>query len=186
MKWPVRYVWVAMLVCCGIGIVISVQRASAQNDAAGQTPGKIAVFNRKIVFDNYNKREVEWKALEDQKIGLQAEIDKLREEVNAGRKKLREDKTLTEQQRQELTDKVAADDRNYQDRWRRAQGEIDDKSDTFFSSILGQIDAGVREFGAAQHFKIILDSDPKAGTPVLYFAGSIDITEEVIRYLNGK
>jgi Skp family chaperone for outer membrane proteins len=175
-----------MLACCGIGTAVSVQRAAAQNDATGPTPGKIAVFNRKTVFDNYKKREVEWKALEDQKTSLQAEIDKLREDVNAGRKKLREDKTLTEQQKQELTDKVTADERNYEDRWRRAQGEIDDKSGKFFSSILGQIDAGVREFGAAKNFKIILDSDPKAGTPVLYFAGSIDITEDVIKYLNGK
>ncbi|NUM56829.1 MAG: OmpH family outer membrane protein [Candidatus Hydrogenedentes bacterium] len=176
----------AAVVCVGLAAAVSVPRVSAQDEAAGKSAAKIAVINKKTVFDNYGQREAEWKALETDKENLQAEIDKLREQVNEGRKRLREDKTLTEQQRQELTDKVAAENRDYEDRWRRAQGEIDDKSNKFFDKILGQIDAGVREVGNAEGYKIIIDSDPKAGTPVLYFDPSLDITKKVTDHLNSK
>jgi len=181
-NWRLGFVVGTLLLALGAGTALSVPRASAQ----GATPAKIAVINKKTVFDNYKTRETEWKALEADKNALQAEIDKLREQVNAGRKQLREDKTLTDPQRQELVDKVAADERAYEDRWRRAQGEIDEKSDKFFSTILDQIDAGVREVGAAENYKVILDSDPKAGTPVLYFDPSLDITEKVANHLNSK
>ncbi|MBM3288614.1 MAG: OmpH family outer membrane protein, partial [Candidatus Hydrogenedentes bacterium] len=156
-KRRVGFVLGALALCCAVGIAVSVRLASAQ-DATAQKPGKIAVINKKTVFDNYKRRETDWKALETDKNTLQVEIDKLRETVNEGRKKLREDTTLTDGQRQELVDKVAADERAYEDRWRRAQGEIDQKSDTFFSKILGQIDTGVREVGAAGNYNVILDS----------------------------
>jgi Skp family chaperone for outer membrane proteins len=175
----------AACVCSGLAIAVSVQRVSAQNEAAGQ-PAKIAVINKKTVFDNYKNRATEWDALEAEKNALQKEVDALREQVNSGRKQLRENKTLTEQQRQELVDKVAADERTYEDKWRRAQGEIDEKSDKFFSRILDQINEGVRELGSAENYKIIFDSDPKAGTPVLYFDPALDITKKVTDHLNSK
>ena len=186
MKRRIGIVLSTSILCVLIGIAVSVQRASAQNASADAPHGKIAVINKKTVFDSYKERENQWKALEADKNALQSEIDKMRDQVNEGRKKLREDKTLTDQQRQELTDKIAADERDYESRWRKAQGEIDDKSDKFFSKILDQINVGVREVGTAEHYTIILDSDPKAGTPVLYFDPSLDITAKVSDHLNSK
>lgn len=169
-----------------MGVAVSVQHASAQPDTSGQKPGKIAVVNRKTVFDNYNTRATEWKALEESKNALQAELDKLRESINAAKKRLREETAMPEAQSEELKDKITADERAYEDKWRRAQGDIDDKANKFFARILGQIDTGVREVGAAENYKIIFEADPKAGTPVLYFDSSLDITEKVTGHLNRK
>ena len=184
-KWQNRYAAGAVLVCAGLAIAVSVPRVSAQDDAGGK-PEKIAVFNRKTVFDNYEARKVEEKALQDAKNSMQTELDKQREQINASRKKLREDKSLSEQQRQELADKVAADERDYEDKWRRAQGEINDQGDKFYSRILSKIDEGVRALGKAENYVVILDSDPKASTTVLYFAPSLDITEKITTHLNSK
>lgn len=181
-----KYLLLAGLLCAGLLAATTVQRAAAQNDASGQTPGRIGVVNRKMVFDAYDARKAEWDALEKEKNAQQAEIDKLREAVNAGKQKLRDDKTLTQEQSQQLAEKVDADERAYEDRWRRAQGEIDSKSDKFFSKILGSIDTGVREVGGAENYKIILEADPKAGSPVLYFDPSIDMTTKVTTHLNKK
>lgn len=173
------------VLCAGAVTAVSVGGAAAQ-DAPNALPGKIGVVNRKLVFDNFEQRKADWDALEAEKNRLQAEIDTLREAVNEGKRKLREDTTLTEAQRQALMDKVAADERTYEDRWRRAQGEIDDKSDDFFDKTLSAIDVGVRDVGAAENYRIILESDPKAGSPVLYFSPSIDLTDKVTSHLNKK
>lgn len=187
MKWLRKFSLYTGIVCAGIAAAAGLQRVSAQNDTSGQTPGRIGVVNRKAVFDAYDARKAEWDALEAEKNKLQADIDALRESVNAGRKKLREEGAkMTEEQRQQLTDKVEADARAYDDRWRRAQGEIDGKSDKFFGKILGNIDAGVKEVGGTQNYKIVLEADPKAGSPVLYFDPSLDLTEKVTAHLNKK
>ncbi|MCC6797996.1 MAG: OmpH family outer membrane protein [Candidatus Hydrogenedentes bacterium] len=178
-------------VCATVAILFVSDRASAQGEkpaATGAAPkGKIAVINKKTVFDNYTKRKAEWDKLEAEKAALQKEIDALRVQVNESRSKLREGaETLTEEQKRELVDKATADERAYEDKFRRSQGDIDDKSEKFFSVILDQISTGVREVGNAENFKIILDCDPKAGTPVLYFDPSLDITKKVTDHLNSK
>ena len=178
-------------VCATVAILFVSDRASAQGEkpaATGAAPkGKIAVINKKTVFDNYTKRKAEWDKLEAEKAALQKEIDALRVQVNESRSKLREGaETLTEEQKRELVDKATADERAYEDKFRRSQGDIDDKSEKFFSVILDQISTGVREVGNAENYKIILDCDPKAGTPVLYFDPSLDITKKVTDHLNSK
>lgn len=182
----------ATCICAGAAILLVSERASAQGEkpaaATSAAPkGKIAVINKKTVFDNYNKRKAEWDKLETEKATLQKEIDALREQVNAGRKKIREEMaTMTEEQKQALVEKVSADERAYEDKFRRSQSDIDDKSEKFFSIILDQIGAGVKEVGAADNYRIILDCDPKAGTSVLYFDPSLDITKKVTDHLNKK
>ena len=178
--------------CASAAILLVSERASAQGDKPAAAPaaapkGKIAVINKKTVFDNYNNRKTEWDKLEAEKATLQKEIDALRDQVNESRKKLREAaETLSEEQKRELVDKAAADERAYEDKFRRSQGDIDDKSEKFFSVILDQISAGVRDVGNAENYRIILDCDPKAGTPVLYFDPSLDITNKVTDHLNSK
>ncbi len=182
---------IATCICASAAILLVSERASAQGEKPATAPaapkGKIAVVNKKTVFDNYNTRKAEWDKLEAEKATLQKEIDALRDRVNESRKKLREGvEVLTDEQRQVLVDKAAADERAYEDKYRRSQSDIDDKSEKFFSIILDQIGAGVKEVGAAENYKIILDCDPKAGTSVLYFDPSLDITKKVTDHLNKK
>ncbi|MDZ4861659.1 MAG: OmpH family outer membrane protein [Candidatus Hydrogenedentes bacterium] len=178
-----KYIWSSAVVCGIAGAVLSVQGVSAQDDSG---PVRIGVVNRKTVFDDYSARKAEWGALEDEKTKLQTDIDKLRESVNTAANKLREDTTMTAEQRQEVADKLDSDRRTYEDRWRRAQGDIDSKADKFFDRILGNIDQGVRDVGALESFTIVLEADPKAGSPVLYFDPSLDLTAKVVTHLNAK
>ncbi|HRI87576.1 MAG TPA: OmpH family outer membrane protein [Candidatus Hydrogenedentes bacterium] len=183
MKWFGKYVLSGAAVCAAAVGVISVQGVSAQNDSASM---RIGVVNRKTVFDSYNTRKTEWSALESEKTKLQTEIDGLRETVNAAAKKLREDTTMTSEQRQQLAEKIDSDSRSYEDRWRRAQGDIDSKADKFFSRILNNIDTGVRTVGASDGCSVVFEADPKAGSPVLYFDPSLDMTNKVVTHLNSN
>ncbi len=182
----------ATCICASAAILLVSERASAQGEksttATSAAPkSKIAVINKKTVFDNYNKRKAEWDKLEAEKATLQKEIDALRDQVNESRTKLRDAcDTLNAEQKQALDDKATADERAYEDKYRRSQGDIDQKSEKFFSVILDQIGTGVREVGTAENYKVILDCDPKAGTPVLYFDPSLDITKKVTDHLNSK
>ena len=181
----------ATCICASAAILLVSERASAQGEKPAAAPaapkGKIAVVNKKTVFDNYNTRKAEWDKLEAEKATLQKELDTLREQVNAGRKKLREElATMNDEQKQALLEKVSADERAYEDKFRRSQGDIDDKSEKFFSVILDQIGAGVREVGNAENYRIILDCDLKSGTPIIYFDPSLDITKKVTDHLNSK
>lgn len=182
LNWFSKYILTGTLVCAIAVAAISVQVVSAQNASGVQ----LGVVNRKTVFDSYNARETEWAALESEKEKLQVEIDGLREAVNTSAKKLREDTTLTAEQRQALADQIDSDRRTYEDQWRRAQGDIDSKADKFFDRILGNIDQGVRDVGAAEKYTMVLESDPKAGSPVLYFDPSLDLTSKVVTHLNAK
>ena len=164
----------------------------AQQNAAPAAPQpsagseyKIRVVNRKDVFDQYNKQKEEWKNLEAEKKSLQGEIDKLSDGITADKKKLDEDKSLTDEQKTQLRDKVESDYRTYQTEFKRLQGEIDSKSRKFFARMMEDIDKAIAEIGEAENYHLILEADPKSPTSVLYFSSTIDITSKVVAKLNG-
>ena len=161
--------------------------AQDNSDGAKANVGqyKIAVVNRKEVFDNYDKQKREWGDLEAEKKKLQDQIDQLSNTISADKKKLEDSaSTMSEEQQQQLRDKIESDYRRYQTEFKRLQGEIDSKSRKFFGRMMEDIDAAVKEIGVSENYHLIFEADSKSPTTVLYYSATIDITPEVITRLN--
>jgi Skp family chaperone for outer membrane proteins len=161
------------------------ESSGAAKASAGQF--KIAVVDRKVVFDSYDKQKREWEALELEKKTLQDQIDKLSNTITADKEKLENaSSNLSDQQKQDLRDKIESDFRKYQTEFKRLQGEIDSKSRKFFARMMEDIDAAVKEIGVSENYHQIFEADPKSPTTVLYYSTTIDITSEVITRLNKR
>ncbi|MCC6486771.1 MAG: OmpH family outer membrane protein [Candidatus Hydrogenedentes bacterium] len=157
--------------------------AAAQAAPAGQF--KIAVVNRKQVFDNYDRQKKEWAALEAEKKSLQTQIDALSDSMTADKKKLEEGTGMSDDQKTTLRDKIESDYRKYQAEFKRLQGEIYSKSRKFFGTMMEDIDKAINEIGVAENYHLIFEADPKSPTSVLFYSTQIDITSKVTAKLNG-
>lgn len=182
-KTSLKLVGMCVIVCLALAWAASMVRAAAQNESAGQY--RIAVVNRKEVFDNYDKQKEEWKTLEAEKAKLQVDIDKLSDSIAADKKKYDDDKSLSEEQRQALEDKIESDYRRYRTEFEQAQREMDSKTRRFFNRMMEEIDRGVQEVGSNENYHLIMEADPKSNTSVLYYSNTINITSKVIAHLNG-
>jgi len=180
----VKSLMVLVLASC-----IAPQLAAAQESSGTATAAtgqyKIAVVDRKEVFDNYDKQKREWADLEAEKKNLQDQIDQLSDTITADKKRLEDQgKSMSEEQQQQLRDKIESDYRKYQTEFKRLQGEIDSKSRKFFARMMEDIDAAVKAIGANEDYHLIFEADPKSPTTVLYYSETIDITSRVIARLN--
>ncbi|MCC6697467.1 MAG: OmpH family outer membrane protein [Candidatus Hydrogenedentes bacterium] len=162
------------------------EKAAAAQAAPAGGQYKIAVVNRKQVFDNYDRQKREWDALEAEKKQLQTKIDALSDSITADKKKLEEGTGMTDEQKTTLRDKIESDYRMYQAEFKRLQGEIDSKSRKFFGTMMEDIDKAINAIGVAENYHLIFEADPKSPTSVLYFSTTIDITTKVTDKLNGK
>ncbi|GMV94513.1 MAG: hypothetical protein AMXMBFR82_42910 [Candidatus Hydrogenedentota bacterium] len=161
--------------------------AQESGSGASTTQYKIAVVDRKEVFDNYEKQKREWAELESEKKQLQDQIDSLSNTITADKDRLESQaSSMSEEQQQQLRDKIESDYRKYQTEFKRLQGEIDSKSRKFFARMMEDIDAAVNQIGANENYHLIFEADSKSPTSVLYYSETIDITSRVIARLNGQ
>lgn len=178
----------SLMICVLVSFLAPVL-ASAQESGAAASAGqfKIAVVDRKEVFDNYDKQKREWGALEAEKKQLQEQIDTLSETITKDKERLEsQGSTMSEEQRQELRDKIETDYRKYQTEFKRLQGEIDSKSRKFFARMMEDIDAAVVAIGTSENYHLIFEADSKSPTSVLYYSETIDITSRVVARLNSQ
>ena len=166
-------------------LALAQEKAAAAQAAPAGGQYKIAVVDRKQVFDNYERQKKEWGALEAEKKQLQDQIDALSNSITADKEKLEKGTGLTDEQKTELRDKIESDYRKYQAEFKRLQGEIDSKSRKFFATMMVDIDKAINEIGAAENYHLIFEADPKSPTTVLYYSTTIDITTKVTARLNG-
>ncbi len=168
-----------------VPVVAAAQQSGDSANASAAVPYKIAVVNRKEVFDNYDKQKREWQDLEAEKKKLQDQIDALSDTITAEKKRLEDEgDSMSEEDKTNLRDKIESDYRKYQTEFKRLQGEIDSKSRKFFGRMMEDIDAAVVEIGNAENYHLIFEADPKSPTSVLYYSSTIDITSKVIERLN--
>ena len=179
----VRIGFVALL---GLAVLFPV--VSSAQDASGASL-KVGVVDRKQVFDSYNKQKQEFAALEKEVDALQGQIDALSKQLEDDKGKYesaKEGGSMTDEQLDELEQKIKSDFRKYQTEFKRLQAEIDSKHARLIKKIKAEIDAVIAEVGVNESFDLILEGDLKSGTGVLYFSSKIDITSKVIEALNSK
>lgn len=171
-----------------LSFVVPVWAVAQQSESgASAVQYKIAVVDRKEVFDNYDKQKKEWADLEAEKKKLQDQIDTLSNTITADKERLEsQTSSMSEEQQQQLRDKIESDYRKYQTEFKRLQGEIDSKSRKFFARMMEDIDAAITAIGTAENYHLIFEADSKSPTSVLYYSETIDITSRVIARLNSQ
>ena len=162
------------------------QRAGANSNPISPGTYRIAVVNRKQVFDEYNKQKSEWTSLEKEREQKQAVVDRQSDAIEADKKKLAEDKSLTQAQKEALALKIQEDTLDYQNAFQKLQNEINMRADKFFAAMMRDVDAAVQEIGSEGNYHLIFEADPnpRSGSAVLYFSATIDITSQVVEKLN--
>lgn len=166
-------------------LTLAQEKAAGAQAAPAGGQYKIAVVNRKQIFDNYDRQKKEWANLEAEKKSLQTQIDALSDSITADKKKLEEGTGISDEQKTALRDKIESDYRKYQAEFKRLQGEIDSKSRKFFGTMMEDIDKAINDIGVAENYHLIFEADPKSPTSVLFYSTQIDITSKVTAKLNG-
>lgn len=139
---------------------------------------KYGCINLEKVFNEYQKTKDEEGKLTAEGKQKQTEIDSRLKEID----KLKEEMDLLsnkekEEKKKEL-DKKMEELRQFD---RQARADLLKKRDTIIREILDEIDQGIQEYAESKGYTIIFNS-----RALLYKQDKLDITDEVINYLNNK
>lgn len=162
------------------------KRATAANAPIRPEAYRIGVVNRKKAFDDYEKQQAAWAKLEKERETKQAVVDKQSDAIIAAQKKLAEDKTMSQTDKETVALKIQEDTLDYQNAFQKLQNEINVRANRFFADMMKEVDASVQAVGSAGNYHLIFEADPnpRSGSAVLYFSATIDITPQVIQHLN--
>lgn len=154
--------------------------AAAGQATAQQAPMKLAVVDRKKVYDAYNRQKSDMAALEKKKDALQAEINNLADQIKANKDKF---DATPEGQREELGRQIEASLADLRAEVQKKQSEIDNETSKFLRTIMEDIEKAIAAIGTQDNYHIIFEADPKVAS-VIYFSPTVDITSQVIARLN--
>jgi Skp family chaperone for outer membrane proteins len=159
----------------------------AQGDAASAY--KIGVVNGIAVFEGYEKQRDELQTLRSQVEQRQRQIDTELQALDAEREQLR-------QRRESIS---AEEFDRLREEWERKVGElrressriqedIDRQSNRVMDRLREDIFKAIQTIGARDNYHLILDADrnPMAQSNVLYHSATLDLTQEVVDYLNAE
>jgi outer membrane protein len=173
-----------------IGAVLLTDASSAQetsSDSASSSQYKIGVVDRKKVFDNHKVTQDALTELEKEKDKDQEEIDKLSAAVTEKKEAYEEDEpTLTDDAKEAREEEVQKLYREYLDRFKELEDDINRKHAKIIKKSREQIDEAVAKICSEENFHLIVEGDPKSGTSVLYYSTTIEITSKVIERLNSE
>jgi len=167
------------------GLMLLNSRVLAQDDAV--SAWKIAVVDRKTVFNEYKKQQVEMAKLEGELKSMQNELDAMSTKIqNAKDTYLEKRDGMTEADRDAEKSRIQQEFVAYEAQLKSRQATIDGKTATLIKNVKSDIDAAIAKYGEENRYHLILesDADPNSRTSVLYFATKIDITLEIQRILN--
>jgi Skp family chaperone for outer membrane proteins len=181
-------------VCVVLALAAPARAAAAENQTQPQ-PGaakpagqyKIAVVDRKKVFDSYEKQKSGLKALEQEKNELQKEIDDLSKKITDMKDRYDKGKeTMPQEEKDKLKDQISTEYTRYQTEFKLRQQSMDKKSQKFVEQMMQDIDTAVSKIGDTENYHLILEGDPNSARAVIWFSSTIDITPQVVAALNGK
>lgn len=158
--------------------------AQAQAPAAGSGNYKIGVVDRKQVFDEYGKKKTQWDTLSSEKTKIEAELNASFETLKKEKDDFDTKKAgLSDEQRSAQETALSKKLADLRFSAQARQKELDEKGEKIIKELRQEIDAAVKAIGAAGNYHLILEADT-AFSSVIYFEESMNITPEVIRYVN--
>jgi Skp family chaperone for outer membrane proteins len=158
-------------------------RVVAQDDSVENW--RIAVVDRKEVFDNYAKQKDETAKLKAEVEKMQADLDKMSDKIQAAKDAYEADKEgMTEEQRDEAKKKIQQDFAEYQAQLKSMQAKVDSENALLIKNLKKDIDTAIAKYGEEKDYHLILEADPRSPTSVLYYKAAIDVTGDVVQRLN--
>ncbi|HQM33943.1 MAG TPA: OmpH family outer membrane protein [Candidatus Hydrogenedentes bacterium] len=160
-------------------------RVLAQDDAV--TTWKIAVVDRKAVFNEYKKQQEEMKKLQAQLNGMQGELDEMSKTIQSAKDSYLEKRdSMPEAERDAEKSRIQQEFVKYEAELKSRQAKMDAMTAALIKEVKGDIDAAIAKFGEENRYHLILesDTDPQSRTAVLYYHTKIDITIQIQEILN--
>lgn len=162
-------------------------QAVAQSNVSASSPSqfKIGVVNLKVAFDAYDKQKNQYQDLEVQRDTKQKEIDKLSERITAARERYDAEKdTMSDSVRDALEESIEADFGLYKAEFKRLQEDIDRREKKLLEVIFEDIHQAIAEVGARGNYHLVFEGGESGRSGVLYFSTPLNMTQQVIDYLN--
>ncbi len=175
------YVVKSLILAVGLSCLAGI--AAAQNESA---PGqyKIAVVDRKKVFDEYNKKNAKWEALEAKRKAAEDALNKTRDQLQAQDASFRESlNSLSEEQRAQRESEMKRKLRDLQNDVATKQEELSKEGELIIKEATTDINNAIQQIGREGQYHLILEADT-AISSVVYYATALDITPQVIEYVN--
>lgn len=167
------------------GVVLINGRVLAQDAAVSNW--KIAVVDRKTVFNEYKKQQDRMATLEGELKAMQDELDTMSEKIQASKDAYLEKRDgMTEPERDAEKSRIQQEFVAYEAELKSRQAKMDAKTASLIKEVKNDIDLAIAKFGEENDYHLILegDADPQSRTSVLYYHAKIDITLEIQRILN--
>ncbi|MFO7975532.1 MAG: OmpH family outer membrane protein [Candidatus Hydrogenedentota bacterium] len=167
------------------GLALLNSRVLAQEDAVSNW--KIAVVDRKAVFNEYKKQQEKMAKLEGELETMQDELDAMSEKIQAAKDAYLEKRdSMSETERDAEKSRIQQEFVAYESELKSRQAKMDAKTAALIKEVKNDIDLAIAKYGEDNAYHLILegDADPKSRTAVLFYHSRIDITLEIQRILN--
>lgn len=179
----VRSVGAAAL--CVVAAFAASADVAAPSPASGQY--KIGVVNVKQVFDSYQKQKDEYEALQKTRDEKQVQIDELSEKIQKAKDRYEAEKDkMNETERRQLEESIESDYSLYKAEFKRLQEDIDRREKKLLESLFREIHDSIQEIGAKHNYHLVLEGGETGRSGLLYFSTPLDLTQQVIDYINDK
>ena len=173
---------IAVVAVCAVPAFVSAQDGSG---AASVSQTKVAVVDRKKVFDDYEKQKTEYAKLEAEVEGFQEQLNVLETKVKEAREKYdQEAGSMSPAERDRLEEQITSDANTWKAEFKRLEAEMKNKERRLINRSMEEIDAVIRKMGEEGGWDLILEGGSRSG--VLFFAEKTDLTDEVTKHLNGS
>jgi Skp family chaperone for outer membrane proteins len=159
--------------------------AQAQAAQPGASSGgyKIAVVDRKKVFDEYGKNKPEWDSLTAKKTNIEktlnAKIDALKAEREAYAKTR---PNLSDEERVNQDNAMNKKMLDLRNEAQLEQQRLDQEGDSIIKKLRQEIDTAVRSLAQTGNYHLVLEADT-AISSVIYYSDTLDITTQVLDFV---
>ncbi|MGL4629342.1 OmpH family outer membrane protein [Cetobacterium sp.] len=135
----------------------------------------IGVIDSEYIFSQYNKRYEMEEKLENKRLELNSEIEGLRQSLLEQEKIIKSKSKITENDKKKLLDLK----KQFQDKIEISERDFQEEQQSFIYDIKFEIDSVSILIGKQKNLEMVIE---KSAT--IY--GGVDLTEEVINFLNNK
>ena len=147
---------------------------------------KIAVVDRKAVYDAYEKQQDQMEQLDQLVRQREQEIDQMLSEVQEQQEQFEQRRaSLSETEALAQRDDIERDLRRIQRQHEEWDSELNRQANRLISQLQAEINEVVEEIGIEENYHLILDADPNIGG-VLYHSSPLNMTSRVIERINSQ
>lgn len=172
----------AAAIFAGVAAGTAAQSAPAPA-AAGSGAYKIAVVDRKKIFDELQTKQTQWDQLEAKKNSIQQGLDTKIKSLEQQRKDFETNSsTMNDEQRTQEAAKLDKAVYDLRLEARTEQEKLNKEGERIIKAVTGQINDAIRKIGEQGNYHLILEADT-AISSVVYFSTALDITSQVQEYL---